>query len=355
MRSRRIRKTVSKRRKLVGVLFGAMLIAGVPVSRARAEHTSATAQNGVWRGERHGKPALAATPAWGDIGRWDQPQYYATIQVADIDGDGRAELLGRGPSGILVNNFDTASHAWIAKNPGPPLSDTAHWDQPQYYTTIQFADIDGDGRSELVARGPDGIQAWHYDARTDRWKELASGGPFADSSEGSTDPTHWDQRQYYTTIHFADIDGDGHAELVGRGSDGLHVYRYEKKSHRWSELPSITELSDGNDWDQPKHYSTIHLADVDGQARAELIARGGPDGIHVYHYERGNWSSLPPLTELSDAMAGTSRPVNSQCQARNSFQIVLRFRSGAGSIPCRSRMAAMVLRANLCFRLDKAP
>jgi hypothetical protein len=98
-------------------------------------------------------------PAWGDIGGWDQPQYYATIQLADIDGDGRAELIGCGPSGILVNHFDTASHAWIAKNPGPPLRDTTRWDQPQYYTTIQFADIDGDGQSELVARGPGGMQA----------------------------------------------------------------------------------------------------------------------------------------------------------------------------------------------------
>src|SRR5205085_10174512 len=101
----------------------------------------------------------------------------------------------------------------------------------------------------------------------------------------------WDQPQYYTTIHLADIDGDGRAELVGRGSDGLHVYRYEEKSRSWSELPRIVELSDANGWDEPKHYSTIRLADVDGRAGAELIARG-PDGIHVYHYEHGSWSSI---------------------------------------------------------------
>jgi hypothetical protein len=140
--------------------------------------------------------ALPPTPAWGDIGGWDQPQYYATIQLADIDGDGRAELIGRGPGGILVNRFDTATHAWIAKKPGPPLSYTAHWDQPQYYTTIQLADVDGDGQSELVARGSDGIQVWHYDSRTDCWSELAYGGPFADSPEGSSDSTHWGQPQY---------------------------------------------------------------------------------------------------------------------------------------------------------------
>ncbi|MFL6353570.1 MAG: FG-GAP repeat domain-containing protein [Bryobacteraceae bacterium] len=300
MPSSQIYQTSSRRRKSLRLLFGAMLIASLPVSHGRAAHPSATAQNGASSGERHRKLALPPTPAWGDIGGWDQPQYYATIQLADIDRDGRAELIGRGPGGILVNHFDTATNSWVANHPGPPLSDVAHWDQPQYYTTIQFSDIDGDGQTELVARGRDGIQVWHYDRPKDRWKKLSWGGPFADSSHGGTDPTHWDQPQYYSTIHLADIDGDGHAELIGRGSDGLHVYRYEKKNHSWSELPSIAELGDANGWDKPKHYSTIHLADVDGRAGAELIARGA-DGVHVYHYERGTWSSLPPITELSDA------------------------------------------------------
>ena len=299
MRSRRTRQKLSKHRKLVTTLFGAMLIASVPVSRARAEHASATA-NGVSSGECHRNLALPPTPAWGDIAGWDQPQHYATIQLADIDGDGRPELIGRGPGGILVNHFDTATDSWVAKHDGPPLSDVAHWDQPQYYTTIQFADIDGDGQAELVARGHNGIQVWHYDSRSDRWKELASSGPFADSSRGGADAVRWEQPQYYTTIHLADIDGDGHAELVGRGPDGLHLYSYEKKSHRWSELPSIADLSDGNGWDQPKYYSTIRVADVDGRPGSELIARG-PDGLHVYHYDRGNWSSLPPIADLSDA------------------------------------------------------
>src|SRR5215469_12765043 len=45
----------------------------------------------------------------------------------------------------------------------------------------------------------------------------------------------------------------------------------------------------------------------------------------------------------------------SQCLLRNSCHVVFRFRSGAGSIPCRCRIAAIVLRASLCPRLDSAP
>jgi len=51
-------------------------------------------------------------PLWGDGGGWDQPQYYSTIQLADIDGDGRADLLARGPGGIIAYVFDTSVGQW---------------------------------------------------------------------------------------------------------------------------------------------------------------------------------------------------------------------------------------------------
>lgn len=65
----------------------------------------------------------------------------------------------RGGGGILVNRFDTTAGVWIAKNPGPPLSDQEGWNQPQYYTTIQLADIDGNPGAELLGRGGAGIPA----------------------------------------------------------------------------------------------------------------------------------------------------------------------------------------------------
>src|SRR3954447_6441637 len=54
-----------------------------------------------------------------------------------------------------------------------------------------------------------------------------------------------------------------------------------------------------------------------------------------------------PLRVHTSTVKKSAATISFQCRARNSFQVVLRFRSGAGSIPCRSRMAAMVLRAVL--------
>jgi len=46
--------------------------------------------------------------------------------------------------------------------------------------------------------------------------------------------------------------------------------------------------------------------------------------------------------------------IRSQWRVRSSFHVVFRLRSGAGSSPCRSKIAAIVFRAIACPRLDKA-
>lgn len=35
-------------------------------------------------------------PQWADANDWSEARYYSTIQLADIDGDGADELLARG-------------------------------------------------------------------------------------------------------------------------------------------------------------------------------------------------------------------------------------------------------------------
>jgi hypothetical protein len=36
---------------------------------------------------------------------------------------------------------------------GPNLTDLGGWNQPGYYSTLQTADVNGDGQNEIVARG----------------------------------------------------------------------------------------------------------------------------------------------------------------------------------------------------------
>ena len=99
-------------------------------------------------------------PLWSDANTWDQPQYYTTIHLGDVDGDGRADLLGRSKSGVRVEKFQGTRGQWSPlieaidytsqTSQLARLSDANAWNQPQYYGTIQTADIDGEGQERVA-------------------------------------------------------------------------------------------------------------------------------------------------------------------------------------------------------------
>jgi len=64
---------------------------------------------------------------------------------------------------------------------------------------------------------------------------------------------------------------------------------------------------------------------------------------------------VSPLRVQTSIVKKSAATIRSQWRLRNSFQVVCRFRSGAGSMPCRRSIAAIVLRAHSCPKLASAP
>ena len=53
-----------------------------------------------------------AVPNWTDAGGWTDPAKYSTIQLADVNGDGTDELIGRNDDGLEIFWFDTTLGQW---------------------------------------------------------------------------------------------------------------------------------------------------------------------------------------------------------------------------------------------------
>ncbi|MGH9841359.1 MAG: hypothetical protein ACREEM_21605, partial [Blastocatellia bacterium] len=131
---------------LVAGLIGALLITSLPLSTqavansAAAPHAMAAKKGGAAlastaaRGQGAVGPNLAAAkggklvpkatkrvteedicdavvprngPEWGDRQGWNFAPNYLNIKLADIDGDGKAELLGRAGDAVKVYGWDT--------------------------------------------------------------------------------------------------------------------------------------------------------------------------------------------------------------------------------------------------------
>ena len=91
-----------------------------------------------------------------DSAGWNHPQYYSTITYPDVNGDGLPDICARGGTGIVcgINNgtsFGTMT-MWSASFP-----DSAGWNHPQYYSTITYPDVNGDGLPDICARGIAGV------------------------------------------------------------------------------------------------------------------------------------------------------------------------------------------------------
>src|SRR5262249_30241555 len=121
-----------------------------------------------WSASQALSSGLAADSSDAD-GSGSDPEYDATIRFADLDGDGRADVCGRAPSGILcarsLGAIDSKgespgvlrrpmSHARVHLT---EMADARGWMAPEYATTIALGDVDGDGRADVCGRSRAGI------------------------------------------------------------------------------------------------------------------------------------------------------------------------------------------------------
>jgi hypothetical protein len=257
--------------------------------------------NGTWT-------TTAGVVPFSDTGpdgtTWYKSPYFNTITTGDVDGDGRADVLGRSRRGVQVFEQQPGG-TWLELTTSPTdvLDDSADWNQPQYFKTIRVGDVTGDRRADLVARGKNGLEIFTWtvtDATTGAGSWTQQGG-----TQPWTDGAGWTNTDWYETIGLADLDGDGADEVYGRTSNGLDVWGYDLAAQTWStalvDSPSAggtTILTDAQGFTNEAYWYTIQASRVlsRGSATSEQILARFPDGVHVITLTPGAGSPDAPGT-----------------------------------------------------------
>ncbi|NTX57335.1 FG-GAP-like repeat-containing protein [Myxococcus sp. CA039A] len=254
--------------------------------------------------------------------------YYGTVRLGDINGDGKADVCGRGSGGIRCalsladGSMDTATN-WLSL-----VADTDGYKPAQYSTTFQLADIDNDGNADACIRAVVGYlcfksngttafatSAWdaaefsnangwnasealygsirigNVDGDLDGYADICgrnaageivcslfNGTTFEAATSWSSDFTapSWALAKHATTFQLADLDNDGKADICARGADGMWCGLSEGVATGFATASRWTQMSfdDAQGWGTlPSRYKSIKLGDVDGDGKADVCGR----------------------------------------------------------------------------------
>jgi hypothetical protein len=221
---------------------------------------------------------LAAFGHGGGGGGWASDNQYPRT-VADVNGDGMADIVGFGGDRVIVSlatgnghfgpltagidnfGFNAAGGGWVSQDQYPR----------------QLADVNGDGKADIVGFGADGVIV-----------SLATGGghfasPVSGIQNFAFNPGGggWTSENQYPR-QLADVNGDGMADIVGFGADGVIVSLATGGGHFASPVSGIQNFGftpAGGGWTSQDQYPRL-LADVNGDGKADIVGFGA-DGVIV--------------------------------------------------------------------------
>ena len=227
-------------------------------------------------------------PNVGDANGWNLPEYYSTFQAQNLYG--ATWLFARGPTGVELFNYNYTTDSWSTLPTLEDLGDSNNWgSDPKYYSTIQVVTVGNN--FWLIARDAKGLVVYQYDPLTSAWAPKQGNPAFSDDNQ-------WGNPEYYSTIQALSFGGK--IWVFARGPDGGEIHQYDPDTDSWSQLPTLSALSDANKWgSDPKYYSTIQVVILGDSFY--LLGRS-PDGLEIYQYNTvtGSWSQKQTLPDLSD-------------------------------------------------------
>lgn len=209
---------------------------------------------------------------------WGYEQYYATIRVGDINGDGKADVCGRGIAGMLC--WLSNGGSFQAMFNAVPWSNAESWNNRIYYATIRMADINGDGRKDLCGRDDQGLVC-----------HLSEGTRFGDAIRGPGwgDSNGWNDYDNYSTVMFGDLNGDGKDDVCARANASLSCYL--STGTGFGKAYSISAFSDANGWNKPSQYRTLRIGDMNGDGRMDVCGRGS-EGVICFAFNGAGFDAV---------------------------------------------------------------
>ena len=232
-----------------------------------------------------------------DVANHDGTGHYL-LGVADVTGDGHADLITAHDNGnvyVYPGQASGAFGAYVKSFDG--AFDFANWDGAGHWV-IDVADVTGDGRADLVTAHDDG-NVYVYPGQPSG----AFGDPVA-SLGGALDFANYDGSGYWLA-GVADVDGDGRGDLVAMGDDkSAWVWPGEASGSFGSAVDSFDSTMDFANLDGSGHYIVAPNGPDGAHASSTSTGSGGQGSTATGAGAGGGTSTVPPSAAETDDAAG---------------------------------------------------
>jgi hypothetical protein len=238
-------------------------------------------------GNGHFVSPTSETSTFGFSGGWSSQDQYPRL-LADINADGRADIVGFGAGGVSVSLATGNGHFASPTNETSTFGFSSGWSSENSYPRL-LADVNGDHMADIVGFGAGGVSV-----------SLATGnGHFASpTNETSTFGFSggWSSEDQYPRL-LGDVNGDGMADIVGFGAGGVSVSLATGNGHFASPTNETSTFGFSGGWSSENNYPRL-LADVNGDHMADIVGFGA-GGVSV-SLATGNGHFAAPINDMGN-------------------------------------------------------
>lgn len=214
------------------------------------------------------EPSVSWVAAFGVNAGWSDNNLHPR-QLVDVDGDGLPDVLGFGPAGVMVSLNTGESFTSPVNKLAQFGVNAGGWSDSNLYPR-QLVDVNGDGLPDIVGFSSAGVMV-----------SLNTGGSFSAAtswiSQFGTSVGGWSNSSTYPR-QVVDVNGDGLPDIVGFFSSGVMV----SLNTGTAFAPATTwvaQFGTANGWvDSDTHPR--QMVDVNGDGLVDIVGFG-PSGVMV--------------------------------------------------------------------------